>query len=842
MLVSLKWLSDYVDIQDMTPEAVAQALTDIGLEVESIAKASAVPPEVIVGQIVTAVQHPNADSLRLCTVNVGQGEPLAIVCGAPNARVGIKVAVATIGAVLPGNFKIKKSKIRGEESHGMLCSEKELTISDESNGIIELPESAVLGQPLAKAMGLDDTTVEIKITPNRPDCLGYVGLARDLAAKLKRTFKEPVPEVARDPHLATASQITIETEGEEACARFVALYVSGVSPTPSPAWLQKRLTASGMRPINLIVDATNYVMLEYSQPVHAYDVRSIRGKKLIARSATTGETVKTLDGQLRQLSPEDIVIADGEGPVGLAGVMGGEASEVRSDTSEIVIEVASFPPRRVRRTSRRLGLHTEASHRFERGIDVDSLPRVAWRVAEIIARGALETGSPKPKIAGDLIDVYPAEVQKRVISLRLSHVKKILAQTVLLKDDVVKILESLEFTLLDANEDRLVFEVPFFRIDIEREADLVEEVARLIGYDKIPYQLPVMNIRPTPEDPFIEFQEDVRVSLALAGLRETISFPFISPETYALLGLEGDHPLAPSLTLKNPLSEQNRAMQTTLVPNLLRAAGANRRRGECGVRLFECGRGYFRGGLAMPASPFWKSLTRPSRHVAALARGDAGRPTERHWVAGVLDQPFLEKSWDGPETAVGFHQGKGIVLTLLRAMGVPEPEFRRIDAKDLPFLHPGAAATIYAGGKVVGYAGELHPKVAMALDLSPEHPPVVFEMDLETVFTLKGTGLKLKSEPQKFPPVTRDIALLLDVAKTHGDFEAAMRGFKKKQHLSRFRLFDVFQGDKLPPGKKSVAYTISFQSAERTLTDQDVEPEIQALLAWLGEALGAEQR
>jgi phenylalanyl-tRNA synthetase beta chain len=350
-----------------------------------------------------------------------------------------------------------------------------------------------------------------------------------------------------------------------------------------------------------------------------------------------------------------------------------------------------------------------------------------------------------------------------------------------------------------------------------------------------------MNIRPTPEDPFIEFQEDARVALASAGFRETITFPFVSGDEYQALGLGGTHPLAPSLSLKNPLADNVRHLRTTLVPGLLRAAAANRRKGELGVRLFECGRGYFRAGTA-PSTPLWRPLGRTSRHIALKARDDKERPIERHWIAALIDQPLYEKSWDVPETAAGFHAGKGAVLALTRAMGLPEPEFRKVEAADLPFLHPGAAATVFAGGKLLGYVGELHPKAAMAMDLPADKPPIVLELDLETVFGLKGSGLKLKGDLQRFPPVTRDVALLVDAAKTHGDFEAAVRGFKKKQHLARYRLFDVYQGDKLPAGKKSVAYTLYFQSAERTLADQDVEPEMQALVAWLGEQLGAVQR
>lgn len=845
MLVSLSWLNDYVDVADKTPAELAAILTDLGLEVESIQGGATIPPEVVVGKVLTAVKHPNADALRLCTVDVGAGTPLNIVCGAANAREGILVVVAQVGAVLPGDFKIKKSKIRGETSEGMLCSMQELGMAEESEGILELPGSPRIGSSAAKALGLEEIVLELGVTPNRADCLGLLGVARDLAAKLKRPLKEPEMTTARDGGTQTEGRIAVKVADPALCARFVALSVTNASAGPSPRWMQKRLEASGMRPINLIVDATNYVLMEYGQPVHAYDARFIRGNVIEVRAAAAGEVLKTLDGQERKLEAGDILICDGSGPIGLAGVMGGASSEVRSDTTELVIEVASFAPLTVRKTSRRLALHTEASHRFERGTDVDALERVALRVAALIAQGAKDTKAATPKIAKDAIDTYPGDVQKRVVALRLGHTKQFLGLPQLAKEEAKGALEGLGFEMLDATDDRMVFEVPYWRGDIEREVDLIEEIARVCGYDKIPYQMPVMNIRPTPEDPFIEFQEQARTALAESGFNETVTFPFIATIELDAMGIGAGHPLFPTLTLANPLSGPYAMMQTTLIPGLLRGLAGNRKQGERGVRLFECGRGYFDFSaktLDQAGHPMWRHLARPGRHLGMRAKLDPKRPTERHWIAAAIDQPFLQKSWNTTATVATFYHGKSAVSALMKAFGIDGWTLAPVVAKDVPFLHPGASAIVMLGNRAAGYVGELHPRTATALDLGADQPPIILELDLEMVFDAKGKGAKLDTDLKRFPPATRDLAFLVGRDKTHAHFVDAIKAFKGKKHLGTYKLFDVYEGKNLETGKKSMAYSFAFQSPERTLTDQEVDAEVQQLVQWLGQNLEAQQR
>ena len=846
MLVSLHWLSDYVDLKGLSPEGIAAALTDGGLEVENIQKESALSDDLVVGHILTAVRHPNADSLQLCTVDAGEAEPLAIVCGAPNARAGLKVAVAKIGATLPGDFKIKKSKIRGETSFGMLCSEKELGLSESHDGIIELAQDAPIGMRVAEALGLGDTVLELKITPNRADCLGIIGVARDLGARVKHPLKWQEPRVTRSSDVLTSQGLKVTIESEEACGRFVALRIDGVRTIPSPAWMQKRLNAAGMRPINLIVDATNYAMLEYSQPVHAYDVRFLRGQSIHVRSAKKGESLVTLDGQTRILEDGDILICDAEGPVGLAGIMGGQNSEVREDTQSIIIEVATFSPRQIRRTARRLGLITEASHRFERGTDRAALPFVALRVAELILRGTEEAQKSDPSIgvphvAKDTVDAGMRSTEPRLIALRLSHMRQFLGISGMGRDAVIEILKSLGFRFVDGTDDRLVFEIPTFRQDIEREVDVIEEVGRIYGLDKIPYQMPVMNIRPNQEDPFIDFQESVRLVMAESSLRETVTFPFSAGAEYQALGIAETHPLWPRLALKNPLSESHGLMQTSLVPGLLRAALGNRHRGEKGVRLFECGRGYFATPVTLSESPLWKALGRPGRHISRRARSETGRPTERHWVAGLLDQPWTHKNWNSREVATSFYHGKALVEGLCKAFGIGAVGYSKPNPEDVPFLHPGASALVTVAGKIAGYVGELHPRAAMNLGFGAD-TPVVFEFDLETLFDAKGKGLSYDHVLHRFPPVARDLAFLCDKSTTYGDFSKAVAAFKKQKYLARFEIFDVYSGDNLPAGKKSMAFTVHFQATDKTLTDQEVEPEIAALVTWLEESLGALRR
>lgn len=857
MRISREWLEQYIDLTGpgaLDDKALCSALTGIGLEVEHVERVSAVPPGVVVGRVVQAVQHPNADTLRLCQVDVGpagNGTNLQIVCGAPNAREGIHVAVAMVGSELPGNFKIKEAKIRGEKSFGMMCSEKELGISDDHDRIIELKGEPALGTPVGTALGVDDMVMTLNVTPNRADCLSYLGVARDLSAKIQRPVKFPaLPADSKKP--AGAGPLKTSIESSTVGQRFCGLRVEGVKTGESPSWMQKRLAAAGMRPINAIVDVTNYVMLEYGQPVHAYDERDVAGKSLTARQARAGESLKTLDGQERKLQPGDLVICDERHVIGLAGIMGGANSEVKADTSAVLIEVAHFNPDAIRVTSKRLGLRSEASHRFERGVDVQRLGDVAWRVA-----GLLCEVCPGAKITGPLVDFHPHPAQPRTVALRLDRAQQTLARPDIKAAFVEKTFDALGIKIVEQHKNEMIFSIPSWRHDLEREADLVEEIARMLGFDTIPYELPVMSLDTTPEDPGIDFAEDARMLMAQAGLRETISFPFLSRDEFSKLRIptnplesgnsQNSHDFAPAVRIVNPLSEEFSLLQTTLVAGLLKAAANNERHGRRSVKLFEFGRAYLSRKHVQGA------LT--TRHLTARAAGEGGRPVERPLVAGILTQPMARKSWAGDERHAGFFEAKRIASQWLSSLGIKDFHAQPFDAKAaslLPWMHPRASCLITAkdaeGNAIqLGYAGEIHPETAVAFDFAADQAPVAFEFDFDAVFVAAGVaaGNMAKSTSKilyKFPPSSRDLALLVKAATTHDDFARAFDEFPKRKNLRRYRLFDVYEGANMPAGMKSMAYTFDFQSPDRTLTDNEVEQEVTALLAWLGQKLEATQR
>lgn len=848
MDISVNWLKDYINLDGITIDQLSTTLTDIGLEVEAIKKTAAFEDDVVVGHVLEAIPHPNADSLKLCKVDVGGTEPLQIVCGAPNARVGLSVCVATVGASLPGGLKIKEAKIRGEASFGMLCSAKELGLSDDHGGIIELKVPHKPGTPIIKALGLDDAVLTLNVTPNRADCLGHIGVARDLSARLHRPLKLPASSPKTVPGLSSKDiKIKIETDR---CARFAALVVRDIRPVTSPPWLKQRVEAVGMRSINLIVDVTNYLMLEMNQPVHAYDERDVAGKSFVIREANDGEVFTTLDGNKRDLIKGDVLICDGSKPIGLAGIMGGLNSEVKPDTTAVILEVAFFDPNSVRATSKRLGIHTEASHRFERGVDLLGVERVAKRFGELMTQcidelNAAGASLPYPQIAYDVHDIFPVKPQPKLIALQLSSAKDFLASPHLTQDIIKKFFDGLGIRLVDHNQDRMVFEIPSWRVDIERECDLIEEVGRMQGYDKVPFQLPVMSLQPTPEDPLIDFIEQARTSMAGQGLRETISFPFWSDQDAAKLRLPDSHPFKPTLPLANPISDDARWMQTTLVNGLLKAVSSNRRHGVKGSRLFELGRGYYdfaKHPVDKKSYSLWKGIDRKGRHLSPRAKNEHHRPTERHWISGIIDQPLSVKSWQAEEVKANFFDGKKIVMAWLRSFGITEMQFHTIERHDVPFLHPGASAYIFSKGQILGWLGEVHPETTLAYELELSDAPILFELDLEAVLDCSTKRSKVETESSKFPPSSRDLALLVARDLSHDEMSAAIGKFSQIKHLKKWHIFDVYQGANIPEDKKSVAWSFSFQSSERTLTDPEVESEFKNLTQYLTKTFNAEQR
>jgi phenylalanyl-tRNA synthetase beta chain len=846
MLVSRNWLQEYIDISNLSDQQVADYLTDLGLEIEGLETIAPLHEKILVGKVIEAVQHPNADSLKLCKVDVGADDPLTIVCGASNAREGIKVCVAQLGSVLPGNFKIKPTKIRGEKSHGMMCSEKELEISDEHEGIIELDDKFEVGTKISEVYPTGDTVFDVSLTPNRGDCLGYIGIARDLAAKLNQKVK--YPEIRKTStysgDLTSEGNVKVEIKDDEASKRFVALYIKGVKTAPSPKWMQSRLNASGMRPINLIVDITNYVMLEMNHPIHAYDERDVEENTIVVRRGSLEDKLKTLDGNDVSIKAGDILICDAKRPIGLAGVMGGENSEVKDDTDNIIVEVAEFDPGQIRKTSKRVGLHTEASHRFERGIDFSAIPNVARRVGDLLVQCSKELGLEEPVVAKDLIDINLGAPSVKNIALRVDRVKKILGLAALKKETCINHLEGLGFKLLDQKDERILFEVPSWRNDITKSIDLIEEIGRVEGFGKIPYELPKMNIKPNFEHPYINFTENVKLSLASSGLTEVILYPFVSRGQHDKVLIPTDHPFYPRVELANPLSEEFNYLQTTQLVPMLEAVLKNRNHNVKGSRLFQIGRGYLELDNVSISDDFesLKNVGRSSHHMTAKAKTETNRPAERHYLSIVLDYPFRTSSWNGDEKAASFYDAKEICEILFKTFGVTGLEYRKVNSSEFPMAHPKKSATIWKNGVFLGLIGELHPKASKNLGLGIQHTPVICEIEIESLFDLAGEHVEIKADHFSFPPATRDIALLVPKEVSHSDFENALGSFNRRKFLTHMNLFDVYEGENVKEGFKSMAYTLHLRSPKQTLKDAQVEKEVGAFVSHLNESLGAEQR
>jgi len=800
MKVSLKWLEQYVDI-DLSPAELADKLTMAGTEVKGWQAIGGDWENIVVGQIVAINPHPNADRLTLPAVDLGT-EQLTVVCGAPNLKVGIKVAFARVGAnLIDGHsgkaIKLETAKIRGVSSSGMVCSEKELGISDSHQGIMVLAAEAKVGTPLADFMG--DVIFDLDVTPNRPDCLSVVGIAREVAALTGQ--KVHLPDAGCDEKGAPIEQqIAVEITAPDLCPRYSASLITGVKIAPSPRWLQQRLLAGGMRPISNVVDITNFVMLEYGEPLHAFDYKQIRGKKIIVRRAEEGEALVTLDGTKRLLSHDMLVIADAERAVAVAGVMGGADSEMTGGTTDIVLEAASFNPASIYQTGYDLGLPSEARMRFERGISPElTIPalRRATRLIIDLAGG---------KAAKGIVDVYPGKREPEPILLSKSELKRLLG--------VEFSLEQIRGALISlgcdcqaakwASEIRVI--APPWRSDISLAEDLVEEVARVIGYDRIPVTMPGGAVPQQNPAPILGFKEEVRRDLAGYGFYEVV--------TYSLTGLDllekllpEAHPLEPEpLRVLRPMTAEQEYLRPNLRANLLVALEANRRHEEGGIRLFELGRVYHR---------------RPN-----------DLPDEPEMLCALLAGPRFDQSWHGGNGPVDFFDAKGVVEGLLSRLGI-EADFKQGSDES---LNPAQQAAVVVGGKRVGVVGELHRKVTDAFDLAEK--VYLLEINLAGLlpFTLEH---KLFQPISRFPAVVRDIALVVDAGVTHRQVTDIISGFPL---VRRVALFDLYTGGKLTAGKKSLAYRITFQSPSQTLTDEAANKVQQKIIDKLAKELGATLR
>ena len=794
MKVSLKWLKDYIDITLPLTE-LAERLTMSGTEVSSIQTIGQSWQDIVVGQVVALGPHPNADRLKLATIDLG-GERPTVVCGAPNMSVGDKVPFAKEGAQLldPGSgqlFRLKAARIRGVVSKGMACSEKELGVSEDHTGIMILPQDAPVGLPLAEYLG--DTILDLEITPNRPDCLSMLGIACEIAALTGQPIKPPSVEYP-ETGPAIEQMASVEIADPDLCCRYCASLISGVKIKDSPRWMQQKLLAYGMRPINNIVDITNFVMLEYGQPLHAFDFRQLRKGKIIVRRARQGEVMITLDGAERPLAPYMLTISDADMPVALAGVMGGAESEVTPGTTTILLESANFNAQSLRRTAGEFKMRSEASIRFERGLNPDLTVPALRRATQLM----VELGGGQA--ASGILDVYPGRKGLQSISLPLSDIKRLLGIE-LEREKVVKVLTDLGFSCQNRDTELLVSS-PYWRSDIKQKEDLIEEIARITGYENIPTTILSGSPPPQSPSPLLDLKDKVRDTLVAFGFQEVITYSIVSPQSSVKTGA-----VAEPLRLANPLVAGQDCLRTSLRPTLLSTLAANLRYQDQSIKLFEVGRVYL--------------------------RREKDLPREQEMVDGLIWGSRNKLSWLGDGGENDFFDAKGVVETLLATLGIAA----RFEPTNDPALHPGRCAAITASGELLGVVGQLQPAMAEAFELG-RFPVYLFELDLERLLAFISGQHRYQPLP-RFPAVMRDLALVVDVSLLHERIEQIL---KSSPLVSQVTLFDLYSGEQVPAGKKSLAYHLVYQSPEHTLTDAEVDQAQQRLLEKLRLELGATLR
>jgi phenylalanyl-tRNA synthetase beta chain len=788
MKISLSWLSEYVDVKEFSqkPEELAKLLTAAGLEVEGFDDPSKSLRNVVVGQIVELGKHPNAEKLTLCQVDIGDGKPRQIVCGAKNHKQGDRVAVALPGAILPGNFAIQLSKIRDVESQGMLCSESELGLKEKSEGILILPKDAKLGAPYAEFAGLNDIVFEINVTPNRADCLSHLGLAREISCLLDRKIRLPEAKIKAGGK-ETKKTIDVKLHEAELCPRYAGRSIFGVKVGASPAWLTRRLQAVGLNTVNNVVDVTNFVMMEYGQPLHAFDAQDLRGSRVTIEKAKAGEAFKTFDGTELKLHGEELTIRDGERAVALAGVIGGLNSGVTEKTTEIFLEAAHFNPRGVRRTSRRHGLETDSAQRFSRGTDPDGVLAAMNRAAALIVEVA------GGEVAKDFYDLYPKPHVPKTIAVRKATLEDRLGYKVDLAD-FAKWMSRLHCTT-KANDSAVVVTAPAFRFDLEIEMDFVEEYARLNGYDKIPEAFPPLQTRPT--DFAVSFLNEDKVAELLVGegWSEARNYCFVSPKWQSglfdekiLSGLglaTGGSPV----NIRNPLSEETSQMRQSLLPGLLTNLLHNVHRGVGSGRLFEVG--YVFGQQ--------EAEYKEPHRVALVGWGQPAGLWEKS------DRPVVFDLKSALE---------GLVGRLQSAL-----QWRKVEAAQLPsFAHPGQAATLFYEGRVIGFVASLHP--AFREEHKLRQDAAVAEVDLAALMRGQPRLVKL-TKLSKFPSVERDLAFVAPLELAAGDIakEVQKAGAPLLQSVE---VFDVFRGAGVPDGHRSLAFKMVFQDMNATLSEEQL--------------------
>ncbi len=802
MKVSLRWLRDYVDI-DSAPEDLAHCLTMAGLEVDAVEAYTPAFTGVVTARILSMKPHPEADKLHLLEVTTGE-QVLPIVCGARNMKTGDVVALATVGATIPGGYSIKSSKIRGEQSEGMLCSEEELGIGPDVSGLLILPPDTPPGRNLIDVLELRDTVLDIGITPNRADCLSVIGVAREVAALCGRKLR--YPEIRFGESSEDITRLTsVEILDPDLCPRYTARMIRGVRIQPSPKWMRLRLEAVGLRAINNVVDVTNFVMMELGQPLHAFDFRFLEEGRIVVRRSRAGEPFVSLDGKTRNLNAETLMICDGRKPVAIAGIMGGENSEVKEDTDTVLLESAYFNPSTIRRGSRFLGMGTDAAFRFERGIDPEGVVRALDRAAQLIAE--LSGGT----VCKGHIDAYPAKVPvSGPITLRMKRVTEILG-TEVKAPRAEAIFQSLEMTVKKEGKGVLSVTPPTFRVDLWREIDLIEEIARIHGYDKIPVTVPVIPVPDDIHDRKREFESALRTALNGQGFTEVLNFSFITPQSAEVFALPAEDERRRFVRIANPLTEEQAVMRTTLLYGLLDTMRRNVNAGSPDLKFFEMGKIF-------------------------IARGEGELPRETDKLALLLTGSRHGENWHFQGLNADFFDLSGALQTIAAGLGLTN--LRVVADSSIPWLHPGRAARVFAGEKEIGCLGELHPDVLGRMDL--RNRAFVLEIETEPLAGLKDGAIRYR-EYSRFPSMVRDVAFLVGMDVEAGRILSLVRG-SEEELLERVDVFDVYSGKGIPDGTKSIGLRFTYRSPSRTLTDDETGQVHGRIVKRIVESIGARIR
>ena len=800
MKVPLKWIRDYVEI-DISHEELEYKLTLAGLEVSGVQVIGGYWDNVVIGKITAVNPHPNADRLRLATVDLGNKQQTA-VCGAPNLFVNDKIAFASVGARLfdghSGNLtELKPTKIRGVVSEGMICSEKELGISDKHEEILVLPPEFEVGKPLSDYLA--DVIFDVEITPNRADCLSVMGIAREIAALTGKKFHMPDLQYP-ESNKKVDTHASVEIKAPDLCPRYCATVIEGVKVGPSPRWMQDRLQACGMRPINNIVDVTNYVMLEFGQPLHAFDYKEIRGNKIVVRRAAEGEVMYTLDGMERKFNRDTLLIADAERAVAVAGIMGGLSSEVTDVTTSILLESANFNQAVIHKGSLNLKMSGEASLRFGKGLNPGLAPVAIKRATQLIAK--LGAGT----IARGMIDVYPGKTEVKTISISPKDVARLLGID-MQKQEILGCLESFGLDCKKDSSSKIIqVETPWWRNDLNCTADLVEEVARIVGYDNIPTSMLSSSLPSGEGSPLVPFRQDLRDVLVACGFQEVITYPLTSAEVLKKLSPNAE-PVSPEpLKIANPMSKDLELMRTSLRIGVLSVLARNQRNRENNIRLFEIGKVYI---------PSEKDL-----------------PLEIEVLCGLIDSVAPGVYWKVKPEPADFYTAKGVVDTILARYGIKADYTPGNDDS----LNPGKSADITVHDLKIGALGEVHPRVLSNFDVAD--PAVLFEIELDKLMALSSKQFVYKSA-SKFPSTTRDIALLINDQINYDSILKLIKGFPL---VAEVKLFDLYSGEQVPAGQKSMAFRITYQAEDRTLKDEEVDGIQSHILEKLAKESGATLR